>query len=226
LFLNNNNQLQAYQINDDTTDLLADNVTTFSTSSRHIYSVSSKNIINVSDLQGNLIKSISLASTSPIIKLYVTPSGNIAIQFKDNSLSFLEKDEELLPIAQDVVSTGWSPDGQLLYVQLHDTSLHVFNVMNEKLPYIPLQKLQLVTRLSRSIREPQWFAGGHHLLYQVDDEIIITEIDIRDHSINYTVDSTNTGNAQATVGEDGDKIFYIKKNNQSEQELIVAELTL
>lgn len=224
LFLNNNNELRAYQINDNTTDLLAEDITAFSTSSRNIYSVSPANDIDISDLQGKLIKSIKLSDTNPISQLHITPSGNIAIQFADNSLSFLENNEKILPVAQNIISTGWSPDGQLLFVQQDDTSLHVYNAMNERLSYIPLQKLQLIVRLSRMIRHPQWFAGGHHLLYQVDDEIIITEIDTRDHPISYTVDSTNTGNAQATVGQDGETLFYLK-NNDSMATLIITALT-
>ncbi len=225
LFLDNKNNLQAYQINDDTTDLIAQDITTFSTSTRNIYSVSLDNNINIMDLRGKIINFIELPDVNPIKGLHVTPSGNVAIQFKDNSLSFLEDNETLLPVAENITSAGWSPDGQLLYIQLEDTSLYVYNALNERLPYMPLQKLQLITRLSRQIRHPQWFAGGHHLLYQVDDEIIITEIDIRDHPISYTVDSTNTGNSQTTVGEDGEKLFYLKKN-KSITELIVTALVL
>ena len=225
LFLNNNNELRAYQINDNTTDLLTKDVTAFSTSSRNIYSVSPANDINISDLRGKLIKSLKLPDISPISQLHVTPGGNIAIQFKDNSLAYLEDDEKILLVAKNIISTGWSPDGQLLLVQQDEASLYVYNAMNERLSYIPLQKLQLVTRLSRPIRQPQWFAGGHHLLYQIDDEIVITEIDTRDHPVSYTVDSTNTGNAQATVGQDGETLFYLKNNN-SITELIVTALTV
>ena len=224
LFLDAKEELKAYQINDNTTDLLARDVTTFSTSSRHIYIVSSTNIITISDLQGKIINSINLSDLNQISQLHITPSGHIAIQLQDNSLSFLEDNEKVLPIAQNVASTGWSPDGQMLFVQLGDSSLHVYNALNERLPYIPFQNLQLIIRLSRQIRHPQWFAGGHHLLYQVDDEIIITEVDTRDHAISYTVDSTNTGDAQATVGHDGDVLFYLKHNN-SLTELIAANLT-
>jgi WD40 repeat protein len=225
LFLNNTNQLQAYQINDHTTDLLAKNITTFSTSSRNIYTTSPENGIDIFDLRGKLIDSIKLPGINPIKNLHITPGGNIAIQFEDNSLSFLEDNETLIAVAENIKSTGWSPDGQLLYVQLDDTSLHIYNAMNERLPYIPLQKLHLITRLSRAIRHPQWFAGGHHLLYQIDDEIIITEIDTRDHPITYTVDSTNTGDSQTTVGEEGERLFYLKKN-KSITELIVADLVV
>jgi hypothetical protein len=114
-----------------------------------------------------------------------------------------------------VAKIAWSPDEQLLLVQLDDTSLHVLNVFDERLGYLPLHELRLVTRLSRPIRNPQWFAGGRHLIYQVDDEILITEIDTRDHPLTYSVDTTNLGDANATVGLQGSIILYLKKTAES-----------
>ena len=103
----------------------------------------------------------------------------------------------------------------MLLVQHDDTSLHIMNVYDERISYIPLLDLHLVTRLSRPIRNPQWFAGGRHLIYQVDDEIMITEIDTRDQPLTYLVDTTNLGDANITVGAQGDIVFYLKKTAQA-----------
>ncbi len=210
--------LFAYNIATNTTIPLASGVHTFATSSRNIYVVgASTRQIDIYNLQGKLTRSLPFSVDSTIDQLLVTPSGHVAVQFNDKSLAVLDEAEKLQMVANNVLRAGWSPDGQLLYVQIDETSLHVFNARDERLSYLPPGQLRLVLRLSRPIRSPQWFAGGHHLIYQVDDEIIITEVDTRDHPISYTVDSTNLGNSLTAVGQNGDTIFYLKRLGSTTQ---------
>ena len=210
--------LFAYNIATDTTVRLASSVHTFATSSHNIYVVgASTRQIDIYNLQGQLARTLSWPGDQTIDQLLVTPSGHVAVQFNDKSLAVLDEEEKFQPVADNILRAGWSPDGQLLYIQVDETSLHVFNARDERLSYLPPGQLRLVLRLSRSLRSPQWFAGGHHLIYQVDDEIIITEVDTRDHPISYTVASTNLGNSQATVGQNGDIIFYLKRTGVATQ---------
>lgn len=210
--------LFAYNIAADTTTPIASNVRAFATSSRNIYVVGvSTRQIDLYNLPGKLARSLPSPVDRPIDQLLVTPGGQVAVQFNDKSLAVLDGEEKLQPVADNVLRAGWSPDGLLLYIQIDETSLHAFNVRDERLSYLPLGQLRLVLRLSRPIRSPQWFAGGRHLVYQVDDEIIITEIDTRDHPISYTVDSTNLGDSLATVGQNGDTVFYLKRTGAATQ---------
>lgn len=218
LAVSSTDKLVAYNIATNAIVELASNVRTFATSARHIYIVGQDSQqIDIHNLRGQLIKSLVFADNQPIDRLLITPSGQVALQFTDSSLSVIDENENLVSVADGVLRAGWSPNGRLLYVQTDETSLHVFNVNDERLAYVPLGQLHLVLRLSRPLRSPQWFAGGHHLIYQVDDEIIITEIDTRDHPMSYIVDSTNRGESLATVGQEGNTVFYLKRTGAATQ---------
>jgi len=209
--LNDVGDIIAYHTVSGAREVLASNVKTFATSSRNIFVIDQDNQLITLSLQGNHVDTRPLDSSTPVASLLITPSGDIALYFDDQSLAFVNEDDELVMVTEHALKAGWSPSGQLLYVQTDDTSVHVYNATDERLAYLPLQQLHLVTRLSRQLRDVQWFAGGNHLVYQAGDEIMITEIDTRDHPISYVVDSTNLGQSNVTVGAQGDNMLYIKK---------------
>lgn len=217
--------LIAYSISSQSSQVIASNIIHFATSSRQLFMVDQDNQIQIRSLQGSLIDSPLIETDKSIQQLHVTPGGQIAIQFSDRSAAVLTADRDLLPVANTVSRIGWSPDEKMLLVQLDDTSLHIMNVSDDRISYVPNRELQLVTRLSRPIRNPQWFAGGRHLVYQVNDEIMVTEIDTRDQPQTYVVDSTNLGDANITIGAQGDVILYLKKSAQSNR-LVQAKLTV
>lgn len=163
--------------------------------------------INQYSLQGALQRTlpVQLEGTTP--QLLVTPEERIAIQ--TNGKIFVIRDDTLVEVGTSL-HAAWSPDGRTLLVQPDDTSLYVYNEADERSPVVS-HTLQLVVRLSRAIKSPQWFAGGAHLLYQVEDEVRVVEIDTRDHAIEETIDTTNLGEAHAMVGEDGETLFYLKR---------------
>lgn len=188
---------------------LAENVSTFATSSRYIFAVQGGQLL-VMNMQGETVRSVLLPQ--PTTKLIVTPSGQVALWYHSGELTVLGENDQLIPVARSAHTASFSPDGQLLVVQTDATSLHVFNVSDDRLRHIPLRQLQLVVRLSRPIRDPQWFAGGQHLMYQAEDEIVITEIDTRDHSVSRTIKATNLGQSQPAVGRDGETLFYLQQH--------------
>jgi len=221
----NDHNLIAYSVSNKSSQLIVANISSLATSSRQLYLVDDDNQIQIRTLQGGLIDSPFIKTDKIIQQLHVTPGGNIAIQFTDHSAAILTDTDTLLPLADNVTKLGWSPDEQMLLVQRDDTSLHIMNVYDDRIRHIPLQDLHLVTRLSRPIRNPQWYAGGRHLIYQVDDEIMITEIDTRDQPATYSVDTTNLGDANITVGAQGTVILYLKQTAQSNR-LVQARLTV
>ncbi|MBI3255403.1 MAG: hypothetical protein HYZ63_00345 [Candidatus Andersenbacteria bacterium] len=87
----------------------------------------------------------------------------------------------------------------------------MYNSSSDNLPYTAVGSQNLVLRLSRPFSQFAWYGGPHHIVYQADDEITITEMDTRDHAIQYTVDTTNTGHSIPTATADGQLIYYLKK---------------
>ncbi len=216
------NDLVAYHISSGATTVLAENITCFAPSAKSIFTAKDNTLSEIS-LLGRLLANYNLNQDKPVKQLLVTPNNNVALLFSSKILSVLTPDNQLLHVADNVQKAGWSPDGQVLYFKTDPTSIHIYNAFNERLPYLPVHQSRLVLRLSRPISNPQWFAGGHHIIYQTDDEIKITETDTRDHPITYLIDSTDLGNCQCDVGSEGRLIFYLKSNGQSKN-LFVAEI--
>lgn len=207
-------RLFAYQSASGELVTLAEKVATFATSSRHIFALQAdRRELRVTNLQGQPLRTVTLPQ--PAEKLLITPDGQAALWYQDGALAVLGEADEIIPVAAYALAAGFSPDGQLLYVQTDESSVHVFNVSDERLRHLPWRQLHLIVRLSRPIRDPQWFAGGQHLIYQVEDEIVVTEIDTRDHPESRTIDSTNLGQSYPAVGRNGERVFYLKREGES-----------
>jgi WD40 repeat protein len=225
LFTDTTGTLRAYNQSNGSLITLASEVTAFAPSSRQIITAHPDNILAYRTLQGEISEEYSLDLPSPIVELMVTPVGYSAFRTRDNSLYLLAGKSTPKKVTESVYSAGWSPDGEILYVQTGANELQVYNVGAEGLSWLPLEEMRLVVRLSRPITHPQWFAGNRHLIYQVEDEILITEIDTRDHPVTYSATTTNTGMSQATVGHEGQKLFYLRQAG-SGKELVGAPLTV
>lgn len=223
LVLTTPGQLLAYSVINKTAVVIASQATTFATSNRQIFIQQGDQTLTVRDLQGTIGTTFTALPTKPFVTLRVTPGGAIAALTEDKELFILDEKQTFTSIAKGVTKADWSPDGQLLLVQNEPNALHVYALVTDHLVWLEPNQLDIIIRLSREITNPQWFAGGRHLIYQVADEIVITEIDTRDHPVSQVIDSTNTGNAQAMVGQDGETLFYLK-NDQSVPTLMVAQL--
>ncbi|PIT97825.1 MAG: hypothetical protein COT71_03975 [Candidatus Andersenbacteria bacterium CG10_big_fil_rev_8_21_14_0_10_54_11] len=215
LALLSDGRLLAYHVAAGKSEVIADSITAFAVSSRSIYVIDTAMQLHQLTLQAEEVAVHALPPVPAVTLLRVTPAGRVAIQFEDGQLAVLTDHNELLPVAQKIQSAGWSPDGQLLYLQTDPSSVYVYNVADERHGSIPIGQQQLVVRLSRPIHDIQWFAGGGHLIFQVDDELVLAEIDTRDHVRTYTLDSTNLGESQTEVGEEGRQLFYLKNNGGS-----------
>lgn len=222
LILDSKNILAAYNIDTKQPESLIAGVETFATSSRYIYGVGNS-ILARYDLQGQIIRTFPIKFDKPVIKLHITPADRIAVQFLDNSIAIVNEQDEQEKITDSAYTVGWSPDGELLLLQLEPTALYIYNAGDERLQHIKINELKLIVRLSRPIRLPQWFAGGQHVIYQSDDEIMITEIDTRDHPLTHTVDTTNLGDASVAVGRDGELLLYLKRKDNI-TDLVAASL--
>jgi len=145
---------------------------------------------------------------------------------EDKGIAVLTEEGEIKQLSDTLEKASWSPDGQMLFYQTDMQSLYVYNAKDER-SAIQVEETELVARLSSSINNGQWFAGSRHLIYQINDELVVSGIDCRDHVLTHTIDSTNNGDAMMQVGEDGESVFYLKTTNgvtDLVQSLLVVEL--
>ena len=211
--------LGAYQITNRAFASLAENVLDFATSDRNLYVVTLSNQIEAYSFQG-VPSALTIPAAPGVVQtLRSTPGGRLTIALDDGSLWVWDGHQEWQKITDKFQSFSWAPDEQMLMIASDSYSLYIYNFEADRAG-IPLKELHLVTRLARPIHNPQWFAGSRHLIYQVEDEILVTEIDTRDYAQSYQLDTTNNGSSQVTVGESGRTIFYIR--NQGSQNNLVS----
>lgn len=204
----------AYHYPSDSRQKITSAASSIATSSSYLYAAYPDQIIKTYDLRGDLNSTIETHLESPITRLMVTPGDRIGVLTENNEF-YIYLAPKFVKISDQVSKAGWSPDERLVYLQTNPNSIYVYNHRDDRLDYLPLKSSTLVLRLSRPIEDPQWFAGGRHLLYQLGDEIHVTEIDIRDRPHDYVLDSTNLGNSRASVGEAGREIYYLKQNSDT-----------
>lgn len=224
LFLSTEKELFAVTVSEKTSQPLASDVVAFALGTRDIVVATSRELARVS-LQGLRDGATVLTLPKPVKTVLVSSVGRVAVQFQDGSISLWEGGQ-LTKISDDAQALGFSPSGELLYVQTALHELVVTNIGDERLVHLPLQRPYLVTRVSAPITHPQWFAGGQHLIYQLGDQIMLTEIDTRDHAITRQIDSTNMSNAELAVGEDGKSLFYLKRSPEGVISLVRTDLII
>ncbi|MEK7557390.1 MAG: PEGA domain-containing protein [Patescibacteria group bacterium] len=225
LFLTSQKVLRAYDSSTGQQHIIAENVSVFSLSKQEIYIATASQEIRRLTLLGEAVGGPSVKLTRPVARLITSPEDRTAVWYADGSVELLEEDK-FQPLVASASSLGFSPDGQLLYIQTAPNELVVYNISDERLSHVPAHRLHLVTRLSQIIRHPQWFAGGQHLIYQVGDQVVLTEIDTRDHAQSHVIDSTNLSDAAVAVGEDGERLYYLKRNPTGVTSLVRARLVL
>lgn len=223
LYLDTKNSLQAYHLYSKARAPLLENIQIFATSAGSIYAMSpAATELTEYTLQGEETGTTLPLPTGKVQGLFVTPQQYVALLLESGEVWVLNDDNNFELVGRGMKSLAWSPSGRVLLLTAHDSALYVYNV-NDKRTTLPLHELRLVQRLSRPISDPQWFAGNRHFIYHVDDEIWITETDTRDRPMSNQIDTTNTGAAQATVGEEGEILFYLKKTGATTN-LVAAPL--
>lgn len=219
--------LRAYSLSTKASALISRNVSSFAVSSRQIFTAHPNGTLTKHTLQGEVIEThtLKVPPTEAVTKLLITPAGVIALQTDADQLYLFDAaSDTLTSIADRVTAASWSPNGQLLLIQQAASTLYVYNVSDERLLWVPPKELHLVVRQSRPVSHVQWFAGNRHLIYQIEDEIVLSEIDTRDHPITHTLDTTNIADAHTAVGRDGGIVFYITAPPGQQTTLVSSKL--
>lgn len=134
--------------------------------------------------------------------------GDIALVLEPSSSLILWNNSHRtwISLADNVSDVWWSPDGEKLLWQETEFDLYVANIREKRTvlqPFMP----ELITRTSSPIIKPTWFAGSQHVLYRLQGDLYITEIDPRDRQRAEKLLETHIHKADSRVVEGGEVIY-------------------
>lgn len=224
LYLSATGQVMAINTINGQKDILLADITAFSNFNSGLVAGNSAGRVAVYDFLGKEQTVLIAKADKKIQRLLAYGNNKVVILSADHSADAI-MNGGFTHLADDVRDTAFSPDGTLLFLQTGANEIQLYDADNGQLPFISKGELKLVTRLSQPLRNIAWFAGGEHVLYQTNDEIIISEIDTRDHPVTYRLDATDLGEPLTAIDATGKMAYYLKKMN-GQIVLVSAQLQL
>lgn len=214
LYIDEKRSLIAYDIVTKTAEQIAQNINAYAISGRTLILQTIENTL-VSKRNGSTETQLLASDTQQgAQKIIPGLNGSIALLLANNELALVTKQKQIHHIAFGVQKAAWSPDGTTLLIQTTDGALHTYVPEGANTRSAAPGELHLVARLSRPITHPQWLPDSNHILYGVDNNLIFSEIDSRDHAITTTIDTAYSASQNAAIESNGQSLLYIQKEKE------------
>jgi hypothetical protein len=223
-YLSTTNELHSLTVNTNQNIILLNPISAFTAVSNGLIAATPAGDLSYYDFSGQLMHQLTNNINHRVIKIAAIDSQTAVIQLADQSL-VLSSPNGTRTLAAGVSDFAWSPDNTLLYIKTSPEEISVYDHSNDQLPFMEPGTLKLVARLSQPVQYVTWFPDNQHLIYQINDQIIVSEIDTRDHAITQQLDTTDLGSPQPQVTTDGKVMYYLKKINAATS-LIAGQLIL
>lgn len=209
-FLNESHSLVSYSVSSDIHEIIMNNIATYATHNRNIIIQTLDNVL-VTRQGGAASTTVMLSDTKKSIQ-NIIPGGNgfIALLFSDGQLQMVTAKGELRHVAFNVRKAIWSGNGTTLLIQSSSEDMNVY-IPEGTGSVIPAEALHLVVRLSRPITALGWLPDSQHILYEANGNIILSEIDTRDHAMTHTIQQAHVPNTHVTIEQDGKSILALQK---------------
>lgn len=212
--INSLHQLVRYSIDQQTAEPIAESVQVFSfLNNQPLY----QRIDNSIAQQGKQL----IDSNKRVVQIIPSSHGEVALLFEGGEIALLDKNNSLHTISSSALSASWSPDGLILLIQTAQEELSLYNVSNDRIKTIPKNELHLLVRLSKPIMNPQWHTDSQHVFYQTDNQLIFSEIDPRDHSINGIISTAPS--TVVAIAKDSESILGTISNTLTRTWLVTKE---
>lgn len=145
---------------------------------------------------------------NPISNIIYSPAGDLCILIQPAQKLVIWDNSSRLwhNVSEHAENIRWSPEGDKIAWQESEFDLWVMNLHEQRTlleQFVP----ELIARLSTQIRKPTWYAGSHQILFFEKDILKIADLDPRDGHIIDNLISTNRGDGDAEIIQDGDEII-------------------
>lgn len=215
-FLTPKHSLVSYNVASGTSESIEQSVNAYTVSNRTIYMQTLENAL-ISKRIGTTNKTQLIPDTEKGIQKII-PSHNeyTALLFNDGELQLVSKQKEIHHIAFGVHQAIWSPSGDTLLIQSSNEELNTYTPDGITLDTIPVGELHLIVRLSRPVNPIGWLPDNKHIIYETDGNIIVSEIDTRDHAITATVQEASLTNPNIFIEQSGKSFISLQKDGTTQ----------
>ena len=151
-----------------------------------------------------------------IDKLAVYDNSRIALLTQNKKLFVYNKSNSntyFREIGNDINSFQFSNDGKkLLFAS--DNEISVYYLRNSEVqPPFYENKIQNITRYADKISNVQWFKDYNHIIFSINSQIKIIELDPRDHLNCMDLFKTEASNSFAIYNNYLNRLYFVDKDN-------------
>jgi len=222
IFYMHKNNLLKLDLSTSNKKVLVKNIFGYDFSGSYFYYLSKQNgIIYRKSVKGNnrteqiSTKTIKVAGGNEF-KIIVYDKDRVAIISQNGELYLYNNDDgdrSLEKISTGVLGLHFSDDGKKM-VYWNEKEIFVYFLRKwETQPVRRKGEIVDIARFLKNINNVEWFRDYEHIIFTVDNKIMMAEIDRRSHRNIY--DIFNTGNPDTKVVYSGinDNLFFINKDN-------------
>lgn len=221
LFLNNNSLFLKDLKNEKLppASLIADNVTSYLLKENDVY-FTQKNTLykaTLADLASKYPRTTALSNnltakpTSEIAKIIISQNNDIFVLDSKNTLYYLNSKNVFEPLNDNVANAEMSPNNEILAFST-PYEIWAYYLKNNTAMKLNKNAKELIVRYNSAIPEFDWLEDSAHLIFLIDNQIKISELDSRDYrqTLNLAVDT----NINEFVHKyEKDSIYFIGQDN-------------
>jgi len=158
------------------------NIVTYLITNDNIYHLNSSGLLLKSDLSGNRIETLNVIAfpyKQETDYEIITSYSNIFLR-ENNELYYLDEDaKSFKKLSDSVKGNKFSPDSKKLVYYNNNELMVLFLEKQYDQPTKEKGEKLFITRFSENINDVFWYTD-HHLIFDLEDKIKVTELDDRD----------------------------------------------
>ncbi len=219
----------------ETVQILSGDIISYAFSSNEIYFVKKKKVSSQTKME---FWKANLDGTNPHLILESLPPETdyqILLSQDKNVLLFTPSGKKLyllnpfsdqLEILEDdeVTEAKWSPNGKYILYVKDNREFWVYNFDNKKSVFLKPGEEMRVAKYADPIQEIAWFSTSEHILFKINGEIKMIEVDPRG-GINLNKITDCNSAQEFNVGKDGEVFYFVNATHDTEKlyEILLTE---
>jgi len=211
------NNLYRISLNDNVSQIIIPDVSTYDLSQNTIYYIQENNILFKSNLEGGNISQVNdnqftNQSVGNGARLVVYDDDRQALLSQTGSLFVHNNGNEnfFQKIADGVEGVQFSDDGKKMLFWTSNEMLVMFLRKWEVQPYRGENEIQNIIRISSPLENVFWLRDYEHVFFSTDKKIKLIELDSRDRRICFDVFGNNLDDFPAAYDADNGYYFFLR----------------